>query len=143
MHHFLSKPIARSLFQGWQNCTRGIGGIKPESLFHTLCYHNQMDNACTGKDWAFYYITKTILNQNFKRSLHIYKYKVTINNCKKFPRDGKNLASCRPGVAIATPRHPMAMRLLFSEDNKLHWTIQTNYLNTAMKILKRVKCCDK
>ena len=26
----------------------------------------------------------------------------------KYPRDGKKLAYCRPGLAVATPSHPLA-----------------------------------
>ena len=52
--------------------------------------------------------TKAELNQDFRRSLLICKYKATIKNCETFPSGGKKQASCCPGVAFATPCHPMA-----------------------------------
>ena len=45
-----TKLVARPVFQGWQNCTGGITWYKSESVFHNLCYHDQMDNVCAGKD---------------------------------------------------------------------------------------------
>ena len=33
----------------------------------------------------------------------IKQQKTTIENCKKILRGGKNMASCCPGVAVATP----------------------------------------
>ena len=40
-----------------------------------------------------------------------YKDKAIIDNCKKVLRGGKKMASCCPGVAFATPCHPMATGL--------------------------------
>ena len=40
-----------------------------------------------------------------------------IFNCRKICRGGKNLASSYPGVAFATPCHPMATGLLMSQQD--------------------------
>ena len=52
----------------------------------------QMRDACTRKDLAFWYVTKTKveLNQDFRRFLLNYKYTATTKNCKKFPRVAKS-----------------------------------------------------
>ena len=50
---FPVKPVARPVFQGWQNCLGGTRDTKSEGLFHTLYYCNQIGNVCAGKDRAF------------------------------------------------------------------------------------------
>ena len=42
----------------------------------------------------------------------IKQQKTTIKNCKKILRGGKKMASCCPGVAVATPCHPIATGLV-------------------------------
>ena len=39
-------------------------GTKPESLFHTLCYHNQMDIKCAGKSKTLQYVRRTDVELN-------------------------------------------------------------------------------
>ena len=38
------------LFEGGKIVLEGSRVKKSKSLFHALCYHNQMDNVCSGKD---------------------------------------------------------------------------------------------
>ena len=61
----------------------------------------------------FLYVTKAKvdLNQNFRRSLLGYNDKATVKTCKRILRGGKEMAPCCPGVAFATPCHPMATGL--------------------------------
>ena len=55
--------------------------------------------------------TKVDLNKIFRISLHDCKDKAIIENCKKILRGAKKMASSCPGVAFATPCHPMATGL--------------------------------
>ena len=50
LNRMFAKPIARPVFQGWQSVLEESCGKKSETSVHTLCYQNQMDNVCTGKD---------------------------------------------------------------------------------------------
>ena len=55
--------------------------------------------------------TKFDLYQNFRISLHGYKDKAIMENCKKILMDGKKMAFSCPGVTFATPCHHMATGL--------------------------------
>ena len=45
-----AKPIAMAVPWEWQSVLEESLGTKFESMFHTLCYHNQMDNVSDRKD---------------------------------------------------------------------------------------------
>ena len=98
------KPQPGLFFRGGKVVLEQSRGTKSKSLFHSLCYHNQMDNACAGKD-EYVLTTEVVLNQNFMRSLPSYEDKATIKNCKMIPRGDKVLAACCPGVLFATLYH--------------------------------------
>ena len=44
------KSVARPALQGGKIVLEESRDTKSDGFFHTLCYHNQMDNMCTGKD---------------------------------------------------------------------------------------------
>ena len=52
--------ITSPVFQGWENCPGGIviRVTLVESVIHTLCCHNQMDNVRARKDGVLQYVTK-------------------------------------------------------------------------------------
>ena len=106
---FVSNPSPGLSFRGGRFSLEESRGTKSESLFHTLCYYNQMYKVYAGKDGIFLYATKTKvdLNQNFRRSLlRSYNDKATIKNGKKILRGAKRTASCCPGSAFATIATP-------------------------------------
>ena len=47
-----SMAVARPVFQGWQNCPRGITWYKSRGT--KPCYHNQVDDVCAGKDRTYW-----------------------------------------------------------------------------------------
>ena len=80
-----SKPVARLVFQGRHTVLEESRDSKPESLFHTICYHNQSNTVNAGKDLTFRYVTtaKVELDQIFGRFLRrSYQDKATIKNSK-------------------------------------------------------------
>ena len=100
--------------QGWQNCLGGVRGTKSESLFQPLCYQNQMDNVCPEKSELSSMSQKSgVRDQGGAQSQFqeisplLRKKKQQSRLQKHFPGGGKNLAPCYPGVAGATPCHPV------------------------------------
>ena len=59
---------------------------------------------CMQEKFGFLACTKNKVdfNQNFRRSLRGYNDQATIKNCRKILRGDKRMASCWPGVAVAT-----------------------------------------
>ena len=107
------KPVARLVFQGWQNCTGAIMWYKIWELISYFMLLQSNGQCVCRKRLNFLVCHKDQGWAKLKfqeRSLLIYKYKAT-KNCKKIPRGGKKLASCCLGVAFATSCHPMAKGL--------------------------------
>ena len=68
--HIDASPYPGLCLRGGKIVLQQSRGAEPESLLHTIRYHNQIDNVWR-KNLTFWYITKTKveLNRNFRRSL--------------------------------------------------------------------------
>ena len=95
-----------------QPCVSGVAKLSWRNRIPTFCYQNQVVMRLEEKIEPSRMSQRPQLSSNKISSYLSLTTKINQHkNCKTITRGGKKLASCCPGVAFATPCHPMAMGL--------------------------------